>query len=75
MRLSHWVQVLSPTKHHIEKVRSSSAANERYCSKEGELQKFGDEPKQGTRTDLVDVKKPLDSGKRPRKLGGNSGRT
>ena len=53
-------------------MRSSLAApttaNEGYCSKEGELQKLGEEPKQGTRSDLVDVKKLLDSGKRPMEI-------
>jgi hypothetical protein len=68
MRLTQWLQVLGPKKHHIEAMRESFACNERYCSKEGELQKFGDEPKQGTRTDLVEVKRLLDSGKRPMEI-------
>lgn len=68
MRLTQWVQVLGPKKHHIERMRGSLAQNERYCSKEGKFQKFGAEPAQGTRTDLVDVKELLDSGKRPMEI-------
>ena len=65
MRLTQWIQVLGPKKHHVEACKGSLASNERYCSKEGELKKFCIEPAQGTRSDLVDVKALLDSGKRP----------
>ena len=68
MRMTQWLQVLGPKKHHIEKMRGSLAQNERYCSKEGQFIKFGTEPAQGTRTDLVDVKELLDSGKRPMEI-------
>jgi hypothetical protein len=37
MRLSGWVETLGPKKHHVENMRNSLAANERYCSKEREL--------------------------------------
>jgi len=68
MRLSQWVQVLGPKKHHIEEMRGSFSQNERYCSKEATLTKFGIAPAQGTRTDLVVVKELLDSGKRPMEI-------
>ena len=37
---------------HIEQMRSDFAANERYCSKEGQLIEHGQHPRQGERTIL-----------------------
>lgn len=37
---------------HSEIMMGSISQNEKYCSKEGEYKKFGELPKQGTRTDL-----------------------
>lgn len=68
MRLTQWLQVLGPKKHHIEAMKGSLASNERYCSKEGELKKFGIEPSQGQRTDLIAVKRLIDGGKRPMEI-------
>lgn len=39
----------------IQAMRGSLKQNNEYCGKENELRKFGDEPKQGSRADLVDV--------------------
>jgi hypothetical protein len=33
-------------------MRGSFAQNEKYCSKEGSYEHFGDRPKQGNRTDI-----------------------
>lgn len=43
-------------------MEGSLQSNNRYCSKEGELVKFGDEPKQGDRNDLKNVVKRIRDG-------------
>ncbi len=50
---------------HIEQMRSDFAANEKYCSKEGQLTEHGQRPRQGERTQLQELKVQLDAGKRP----------
>jgi len=55
MRFGGWKE-LFPTAH-IEKMKGNFAQNEKYCSKEGKLIEFGERPKQGKRTDLIEVKK------------------
>lgn len=66
MRFGGWKE-LFPTAH-IEKMKGNFAQNEKYCSKEGKLIEFGQRPTQGKRTDLVEVKKLIDSGKRPMEI-------
>lgn len=66
MRLGGWKE-LFPTAH-IEKMKGNFAQNEKYCSKEGKLNEFGQRPTQGKRTDLIEVKKLIDSGKRPMEI-------
>lgn len=50
------------TKYKIFVMRGSLRQNEKYCSKESTLVKFGDEPKQGDRGDLRDVLKRIQDG-------------
>jgi len=66
MRFGGWKE-LFPTAH-IEKMKGNFAQNEKYCSKEGKLIEFGERPKQGKRTDLIEVKRLLDEGKRPMEI-------
>lgn len=47
---------------HVEPMFGSLQSNNKYCSKESELKKFGDEPKQGDRNDLKDVVKRVRDG-------------
>jgi hypothetical protein len=63
MRLTGWKKLFPGA--HIEQVRSDFAANEKYCSKEGQLIEHGQRPRQGERTDLQELKVQLDVGKRP----------
>jgi hypothetical protein len=64
MRLTDWKK-LFPTAH-IEQMYRSFESNETYYSKEGQLIEVGKRPAQGwVHTDLLDVKKLLDEGKRP----------
>lgn len=44
---------------HIEIMRGSFKENEAYCSKEGSYTKLGDEPSQGLRGDLNELKKEI----------------
>ena len=48
----------------VEAMRGSFKQNVAYCSKESELIKIGDEPKQGERGDINEVKDLILSGKR-----------
>lgn len=66
MKLTGWKK-LFPTAH-IEEMRGNFVQNEKYCSKEGKLIEFGERPTQGKRTDLVEVKKLIDIGKRPMEI-------
>lgn len=47
---------------HAEIMRGSMKQNEQYCSKEGTLIKYGTEPHQGQRSDLIGVKHKIDEG-------------
>lgn len=47
---------------HLEKARGSPQENIKYCSKDGEFFFFGDEPKQGKRTDIAMIKDDLATG-------------
>lgn len=47
---------------HIEPMHGTLAQSEQYCSKQSALIKFGDEPAQGRRTDIITVKRKLDEG-------------
>lgn len=47
---------------HVEPMEGSLQSNNRYCSKESELVKFGDEPRQGDRNDLKAVVKRIRDG-------------
>jgi hypothetical protein len=69
MRLRGWINVLKrPENSHpsIQEMIATFADNEAKCSKEGQLNKLGEEPSQGSRIDLLDVNALLDNGKRPR---------
>ncbi len=44
---------------HLEKARGTVTENINYCSKEGRVFFFGDEPKQGKRTDIAMIKQDL----------------
>lgn len=44
---------------HVEHCIGSLESNEKYCSKEGEYTTFGEKPKQGKRTDLIEIKDKL----------------
>lgn len=46
----------------VEPMRGSIESNEYYCSKENELVKIGDEPKQGARHDLDETKEKIMKG-------------
>lgn len=46
----------------VEPMEGSFAENEAYCSKEGQLQKFGNEPAQGMRGDLIEIKDKIMDG-------------
>jgi len=48
---------------HFEAIKGSIEDNEAYCSKDGKYKEFGSKPKQGNRTDLVDLKDDILSGK------------
>jgi hypothetical protein len=52
--LTGWLKLFPRT--HIEKMEGSFMQNEKYCSKESTLIKFGIPPAQGSRNDLLDVK-------------------
>lgn len=47
---------------HAEIMRGSLKQNEDYCSKESQLKKFGTQPIQGARSDLLTVKRKFDEG-------------
>lgn len=47
---------------HAEIMRGTLPQNEAYCSKESELIKYGTEPVQGARNDLLEVKRKFDDG-------------
>jgi len=47
---------------HVEVMRGSFQQNEAYCSKEAELVKLGDEPKQGARGDLQETVNMIKNG-------------
>jgi hypothetical protein len=72
MRFGAWVELLN----HIEEnsyidfqvMKGSFKSNTVYCSKEGKLHEFGEPPTQGKRSDLIEVKKLIDSGKRPMEI-------
>lgn len=66
MRFGGWKE-LFPTAH-IEKMKGNFAQNEKYCSKEGKLIEFGERLTQGKRSDLIQVKKLIDEGKRPMEI-------
>jgi hypothetical protein len=53
---------------HVEEMRATFDQNEDYCSKVGRLIELGSMPAQGTRNDLINVKKAIDSGKRPMEI-------
>lgn len=55
-------KIFSPC--HVEPMYGSFKQNEVYCSKESTLKKIGTPPSQGERTDLLKVKRKLDSGER-----------
>lgn len=57
------VEKLYPNSY-VEVMYGSLRSNENYCSKESQLLKFGEEPSQGERTDLLVVKERLDRGEK-----------
>lgn len=56
------IKKVLPEGAHIEMCRGNVKQNINYCSKDGETVKFGEAKYQGQRSDLLDVKKNLDSG-------------
>lgn len=48
---------------HIEKSRGNHAQNRAYCSKDGQCEEFGDEPKSGSRSDIQQVKRMFNEGR------------
>lgn len=66
MRLTGWKKLFPGA--HIEAMRGDFTSNTTYCSKEGQLIKHGQPPRQGERTDLQELKVQLDSGKRPMEI-------
>ena len=48
---------------HFEPIKGTIEDNEKYCSKDGSYKEFGSKPKQGLRTDLIDLKDDIMSGK------------
>ncbi|AXQ66002.1 MAG: helicase [Cressdnaviricota sp.] len=54
--------MFGPVHCNVEPMMGSLSSNAVYCSKEGELVKLGDEPKQGSRADLKDVLARIGSG-------------
>jgi len=72
MRLTGWIDLLNHkeenSKIRIQEMRGTFAQNEAYCSKEGQLQEFGERPAQGKRTDLKEVKELISAGKRPMEI-------
>lgn len=61
------------TGHNFEVMRGTFQQNETYCSKQGTLHKFGDEPRQGERHDLIGFKRKLDSGLQPLEVAEEEG--
>lgn len=49
---------------HIEIMKGNFKENEAYCSKEGQYTKLGDEPEQGKRMDLNEIKDEIMNGKK-----------
>jgi hypothetical protein len=72
MRFGAWVELLNHIEENsyidLQEMKGTFKSNEVYCSKEGELKEFGERPTQGKRTDLIEVKKLIDSGKRPMEI-------
>ena len=72
MRFGAWVELLNHIEENsyidFQEMKGSFASNQAYCSKEGKLIEFGERPKQGKRTDLIEVKRLLDEGKRPMEI-------
>lgn len=53
---------INKTKHigcHWEEMRKSIAANEKYCSKEGQYTEWGEKPQQGKRNDIISIRETL----------------
>lgn len=71
MRLTGIVKILQRPENsynHVEEMQARFDQNEDYCEKSAMLVKLGVEPCQGQRTDLIDVKLLMDSGKRPMEI-------
>lgn len=60
--LKKYGDMFGPIHCHVQPMFGSLASNEAYCSKEGNLTKLGDEPKQGSRADLKDVVARIQNG-------------
>ncbi|ALY05856.1 replication-associated protein [Ctenophore-associated circular virus 1] len=58
MRWKAWKKLFPRA--HFEKMAGSFQDNVVYCSKQSSLIKFGEEPKQGERKDLIDLKRKLE---------------
>jgi hypothetical protein len=58
------VKKLLGNKVHLEISRGSAKDNKIYCSKEGDFFEKGDMPQQGERTDLIEIKKNIEEGKK-----------
>jgi hypothetical protein len=63
MSLAVWCKLFPGA--HIESMISDFKANEKYCSKEGQLIEHGVRPRQGERSDLNELKVHLDAGSKP----------
>lgn len=57
-------QMFGETQCHVEPMRGSFSQNEGYCAKEGDLIKLGEEPAQGERGDLTEIKDQILNGER-----------
>ena len=68
MRYTQWEKIFKPymTVHwNFEQMRGSFQSNQKYCSKEGKLEEYGERPFQGMRRDLLSLKRKLDEGIKP----------
>lgn len=71
MKLAGIVKILSRPENsytHVKEMLGSFDQNETYCSKVGKLIEMGTRPAQGTRNDLIAVKRLLDEGKKPMEI-------
>ena len=59
--------------HNFLQMRGTLEDNETYCSKEGELIKLGDEPRQGERHDLIGFKRKINEGLAPAEIAEEEG--